>query len=309
MTVLKKELPHITRRHHRPWRGKLNPGYWFSSPFIFLFIIFGLFPIVFSFVLSFFTWGGSGSWTPVGFNNYILLFKDIRFLQSMKNGIIIFFLSVPIQLFTALLLAVILNSKHIKGFRIFRTIIFLPFITNRVAAGFVFQSIFGSRYGLLNNIISIFGITPVAWMDTIWGARIALSALVFWGWVGYNMVLMLAGLQTINQELNEAAYIDGANVIQVFFFITIPLMKPILTFTTILSIIGSFDLFAELQSLFQATGGVGPLLSTMTPNLAIYQQAFSNFRFGYASAMSYVFFLFVLALSLFTVRNFSRERK
>jgi ABC-type sugar transport system permease subunit len=243
----------------------------------------------------------------VGLGNFSILLKDTRFWQSMQNGVIIFFLSVPIQLITALVLAVILNSKNIKGCRVFRALIFLPFITNKVAAGFVFQSVFATRHGLLNNLIVPLGLEPIAWLDSICGARIALATLIFWGWVGYNMVLMLAGLQTINSEITEAARIDGANSAQVFFYITIPLMRPILVFCTILSIIGSFDLFPELQSLFASTKGAGPLIATLTPNLAIFEQAFANFRFGYASAMSYVFFLFVLILSAIQVRNFNRD--
>ncbi len=288
---------------------KYLPGYLFTSPFIILFLAFGIFPLVFSFVLSFYKWNGNGPLIPVGFENYALLLKDARFLQAMKNGVIIFFLSVPIQLVSALVLAVILNSKNLKGFRFFRALIFLPFITNKVAAGFVFQSLFATKYGLLNSFIGFFGLEPIAWLDTVWGARIALAALIFWGWVGYNMILMLAGLQTINPEVVEAARIDGANSLHVFFYITIPLMMPILVFCTILSVIGSFDLFPELQSLFATTGGNGPLTSTITPNLAIFQQAFGSFRFGYASAMSYIFFLFVLILSMLQIKNFNRDNQ
>ena len=145
-------------------------------------------------------------------------------------------------------------------------------------------------------------IPPIPWLDSEWGARIALCALVVWAWLGWNMVIILAGLQTLPSELNDAALIDGATPIQAFFRITIPLLRPVILFCFVTSTIGSFNLFGELMSLFRATAGVGPMNATITPLLAVFSQAFRNFKFGYASAQAYVYFALIFIVTLFQLR-------
>jgi ABC-type sugar transport system permease subunit len=281
--------------------------YLFISPFYIFFAIFALFPIVFSIYLSFTEWKGLGPIKFVGLDNFTLLLKDNVFWQSMLNGVILFIMYVPIMTFLALALAVILNSKRVRGFRFFRTLIFMPYITNMVAAGFTFRLLLSEKNGLFNILLGALSISPVPWLESVWGARVSLCLLVIWAWLGYNMVIMLAGLQTIPGELTEAALIDGASPVQAFLFITIPLMRPVILFSVVLSTIGSFGLFTELMSLF-SPGGTGPMNAAITPIVAIFRQAFGNFRFGYASAMAYVYFAFIFVLTLFQVRYFSRER-
>lgn len=276
--------------------------YAFISPFYILFLVFGVYPIIFSLILSFTSWKGTGPLVFNNFANYKLLLKDKVFWQSMENGVILFFLYVPFQTFLATVLAVVLNSKRVKGFRIFRTIIFMPFISSMVAGGFVFQLLFGSRNGLFNAILAVIHIPAIPWLDSIWGARIALCALVVWAWLGWNMVIILAGLQTVPAELNDAALIDGATPIQAFFKITIPLLRPVILFCVVTSTIGSFNLFGELMSLFRTTGGVGPMNATITPLLAVFGQAFRNFKFGYASTQAYVYFALIFIVTLFQLR-------
>lgn len=287
--------------------GKARWPYFFISPFYLLFLVFGAFPLVFSFILSFTSWKGAGPIIFNNFHNYKLILTDKVFWQSMLNGLILFFMYVPFQTFLACVLAVILNSKRIKGFRFFRTLIFMPYISSMVAAGFVFQLLFGSRNGLINSFLSIFSLSPIPWLDTVWGARFALCALIIWAWLGYNMVIILAGLQTIPSELSEAALIDGANQSQAFFLITIPLLRPVILFCVITSTIGSFNLFGELMSLFRPTGGVGPLNAVITPALAIFGQAFHNFKFGYASSQAYIYFLLIFAVALLQMRFFNKD--
>jgi lactose/L-arabinose transport system permease protein len=291
----------LHRKVKNPW------PYVFISPFYLLFLAFGVFPLIFSFILSFTSWKGAG---PIAFNNfgnYKLILTDKVFWQSMLNGLILFFMYVPFQTFLATVLAVILNSQRIRGFRIFRTLIFMPYISSMVAAGFVFQLLFGSRGGLINSFLGIFSLAPVPWLDTMWGARFALCALIVWAWLGYNMVIILAGLQTIPKELTEAALIDGANQPQAFFLITIPLLRPVILFCVVTSTIGSFNLFGELMSLFRATGGVGPLNAVITPALAIFGQAFHNFKFGYASSQAYIYFLLIFAVALLQMKFFNKS--
>jgi ABC-type sugar transport system permease subunit len=281
--------------------------YLFISPFYIFFAIFALFPIVFSIYLSFTEWKGLGPIKFIGLDNFTLLLKDKVFWQSMLNGAILFIMYVPIMTFLALVLAVILNSKRVRGFRFFRTLIFMPYITNMVAAGFTFRLLLNEKNGLINIILGALSISPVPWLESVWGARVSLCLLVIWAWLGYNMVIMLAGLQTIPSELTEAALIDGASPAQAFLFITIPLMRPVIVFSVVLSTIGSFGLVTELMSLF-FPGGAGPMNATITPIVSIFNQAFGNFRFGYASAMAYVYFAAIFVLTLFQVRYVGRER-
>ena len=283
---------------------KARWAYAFISPFYILFAIFSLYPLLLSIYLSFTRWKGVGPMEFAGLINYSLLPKDKLFWQSMTNGVILFFLYVPIMLFLALALAVILNSGRVKGFRFFRTLIFLPFITNMVAAGYAFRILLEKQNGLFNVVLKYIGLPTVPWLESIWWARISLSLLIIWAWLGYNMVIMLAGLQTIPNDLNEAAMVDGATPFQAFLRITIPLMRPVILFAAITSTIGSFGLFAEVTTL---TGG-GRINATITPLIRIYNTAFGSFQYGLASAQGYTFFAFIFLLTILQFR-LNREKE
>lgn len=286
---------------------KARWAFLFIAPFYILYAVFGLYPLVFSIYLSFTKWNGRGPLVSVGFENYLLLLQDNVFWKSMSNGVILFFLYVPAMTFLALVLAVILNSHRVRGFQFFRTIIFMPFVTNMVAAGFTFQILLNQNYGLFNIVLGWFGIPAVPWLNTEWGARVSLSLLIIWAWLGYNMVIMLAGLQTIPKELTEAALIDGASPVRAFLHVTIPLMRPVILFSVVLSTAGSFGLFTENMSLFSQTLGTGPINATITPIVDIYREAFRNFRLGYASALAYVYFALIFVLTLLQVRYFGQR--
>jgi ABC-type sugar transport system permease subunit len=290
-------LPSLLWKHRWP--------YVFISPFFLLYAVFGLFPMLFSLYLSLTEWKGVGEIKFIGLQNYQRMMNDTIFWQSFSNGFILFVIYVPIMLLLALSLAVMLNSPRIRGFRIFRTIIFMPFITNMVAAGFAFQILLTKNNGLINSMLTSIGLPEVPWLESIWGARVSLGLLIIWGWLGYNMVLMLAGLQTIPSDLVEAARVDGANRTQAFFHITLPLMRPVLLFCTVVSLMGSFGLFAEVRTL---TGG-GPTNATITPLIKIYNNAFQQFQFGYASAMAYTYFAILFVLTLVQVRYFGRDNR
>jgi lactose/L-arabinose transport system permease protein len=304
-TVINPSPTSQTRRPRQKWREiwKLRWPYLFISPFYILFLIFGVYPVLFSLYLSFTEWKGLGPIKFVGLKNFELLFKDKVFWQSMTNGVILFFMYVPIMTFLALVLAVILNSKRVRGFRFFRTLIFIPYIMNIVAAGFTFRLMLNEKYGLVNAMLGTFNLPPIPWLESVWGGRVSLCLLVIWAWLGYNMVIMLAGLQTIPSELTEAALIDGASATQAFFYVTIPLMRPVILFSVVLSTMGSFNLFSEIYNL---TGG-GPINATLTPVIVIFNQAFGNFRLGYASAMAYLYFIILFALTLVQFRYFGQQ--
>lgn len=302
------ESPKLTKNENRLARflqalSRYRYPYIFLAPFFIFFAVFGLYPVVFSVYLSFHRWNGIGEPQFIGFAHFERMMRDTVFIRSFENSFILFFMYVPLMIFLALVLAVLLNSPKVKGFRIFRTIIFLPFITNMIAAGFAFQILLNTNYGLINSMLNAIGIESVRWLETPVGARVSLSLLIIWAWLGYNMVLMLAGLQTISSDLTEAARVDGATRVQAFFHITIPLMKPIILFATVMSTMGTFGLFAEVDAL---TGG-GPVYSTITPLIKIYGNAFNQFQFGYASAMAYVYFIFIFALTMVQLRIFNRD--
>ena len=300
-------LPYLPQKSRWGEVVKNRWAYLFISPFFILFAIFGLFPIVYSFFLSFHEWNGIRPMSFVGLENYTFLFGPGGkvFWQSVLNGVILFVMYVPIMTVLALVLAVILNSQKVRFFRVFRTLIFLPWVTSMIAAGFAFQLLLANDGGLFNTLLNSIGLASVPWLENVAAARASLCILIMWGWLGYNMVLMLTGLQTIPAELSEAARIDGANAIKTFFYITVPLMRPIILFSVTLSTIGSFGLFNEVMAL---TGG-GPQRATLTPLIHIYNIAFTDFKFGRASAQAYVYFALILVLTLTQFRYFGRERE
>ncbi|HSV84931.1 MAG TPA: sugar ABC transporter permease [Levilinea sp.] len=279
-------------------------GYLFVSPFFIFYAIFGLYPMLFSVYLSLTSWKGVGPLEYVGFDNFTRLLRDRVFWQSMQNGAYLFLLYVPVMLFLALVLAVVLNSGRVRGFRFFRTLIFLPFITNMVAAGFAFRILLTQNNGLVNIALGWIGISPVPWLESVWGARVSLALLIIWAWLGYNMVIMLAGLQTIPHDLNEAAMVDGATPTSAFFHITVPLMRPVILFCAITSLMGSFGLFAEVSTLTMG----GPANATITPLIRIYNAAFGSLQFGYASALAYTYFAIIFVATILQFRVFGKER-
>jgi lactose/L-arabinose transport system permease protein len=212
---------------------------------------------------------------------------------------------VPLLLFLSLLFAVILNSTFVRFKAFFRAAYFIPYITSLVAVGFTFRMLFGNEYGFVNEMFISLGLDKVDWLGTVWGARITLAILVIWRWLGYNMVIMLAGLQNIPTDLYESARIDGAGPVQSFFKITIPMMAPILLFTSILSTIGTFQLFAEPLVLTRGSGGPENAITSVI--MYLYNQSFSYLKFGYASAMAYVFFLLMFVLTMLQIRVFKKE--
>jgi ABC-type sugar transport system permease subunit len=266
----------------------------FVSPFFVLFAVFALYPIFFSLYLSFHEWRGVGAMRPVGFANYTRLFGDRIFWGSMLNAVLLFFIYVPLMTFLAVVIATVLHGSFLKLQGLWRAIIFMPHLTSMVAAGFTFRLILDTHSGFANQALAWLGVSPVPWLDDIWWARISVGLLMIWAWLGYNTIIMLAGLQTIPIEVNEAASVDGANRVQVFFRITVPLLKPVILFAVTLSIIGTFQLFTEPYIL---TGG-GPIRATETPVMQIFSSTFANLRFGYAAAMSYVYFVTIIVLAI-----------
>ncbi len=275
----------------------------FVSPFFILFAIFGVYPIVFSLWLSLHSWRGVGEMKFVGLDNYVLLFRDSVFWNTMLNSAILFVIYVPLMTFLACVLATVLHADLVKLQGFWRTLIFLPYITSMVATGYTFKLIFDRRAGIANHLLGFFGLGPIPWLDDPWWARITLGLLMIWAWLGYNTVIMLAGMQTIPNEITEAALVDGASRPQIFFRITIPLLRPVIIFAVTLSIIGTFQMFTEPYIL---TGG-GPIRATETPVMEIFSNTFIALKFGYAAAMSYIYFAIIVVITLAQLRLVTRK--
>lgn len=279
-----------------------NAPYYFLMPIIIIFVLFMLYPIVDSFVLSFKTFE-KGKYSFVGFDNYITMFKDPVFFASLRNTFIYLIVQVPLMIVLSLGLAALLEQKFVKGKGIFRMAIFLPTITALVAYSLVFKLLLNTDYGLINYILNFFGADSVNWLRAKWPARFSIIAAITWRWVGYNMIIMIAGLKAISDEIYEAADVDGANGFQKFLKITVPSMRHIILFTSITSTIGTLQLFDES---FILTSG-GPDNATITTGHYLYNNGFVFFKFGYAAAISYVLVLIIAILAFIQFKMSEEE--
>ena len=265
-------------------------GWAFLLPAALLIFVFCFYPMVQALILSFQKGTGSAV-QPAGFANYVRIVKDATFQQCLFNTIFYFVIQVPIMLILALILAQLLNSPDIKGKGIYRTMIFLPCATSLVSYSMIFKSLFAND-GLVNRVLSTVGIPTVDWFQNAWAARWVIVIALVWRWTGYNMVFYLAGLQNIDYSIYEAARIDGASPFQQFIHLTIPLLKPTILLTAIMSTSGTLQLFDESVNL---TAG-GPGKATMTLTHYIYNLSFVETpKFNYAAALS-VFILVVVAV-------------
>ncbi|MDN4072988.1 carbohydrate ABC transporter permease [Fictibacillus terranigra] len=285
--------------------NKSRYGYYFVAPFFITFLIFGLAPIIYSLYLSFTNWDGFTDPVNIGFANYERLIHDSFFFKSIFNTFIIWILSVIPQVSLALALAIILNERFIRGKHFFRAVFYFPHIVTPVTLGVLFFLIFDWQTGSVNKVLMELGIihAPVNWFNSPWLSRIIVAMVTMWQYFGLNMLIFIAGLQAIPNELYEAAEIDGASRWKIITKITLPLLKPVLMFTFITSIIGGLQLFDGPLMI-----GNGPDNSTTTMVMYLYQTAFKNFNYGYGAAVAYAIFFIILIFSLISIK-FSKLNK
>jgi lactose/L-arabinose transport system permease protein len=271
-------------------------GWLFIAPSILLIAIFLVYPIFRSLYLSFFT--GKGMMLKFGgFANIVRLWNDPVFLHALSNTIIFFVVQVPIMITLALLLASVLNNDKLKFIGFFRTAIFLPCVASLVAYSVLFKSMFAAD-GVVNSALMAIGLAsgPIGWLTEPFWAKVLVILAITWRWTGYNMIFYLAALQNIDRSIYEAARIDGVPAWARFIYITIPMLKPVILFTTIISTIGTIQLFDEVYNLTEGRGS--PANSTLTLSLYIYNVTFRYMpSYGYAATMSYVIVLMVALLS------------
>ena len=290
----------------RPWRDDLV-GWAFAAPFVILFGVFLAFPILASFLLSFTSFGLRDIANPVGtsvigLKNYVDLLADPKFWKALFNTFYFVVVGVPVTLALGLLIATAL-SRGVTRFRTaFRVGYYLPVITSIVAIAVVWRFLLNPDSGLINMLLGGLGIKGPAWLADPVFAMPSIIAMAVWRNLGFAMVVFLAGLQTIPSSLYESASIDGAGRWQAFRYVTIPMLRPTILFMTVITTIGYLQLFEEP---FVMTLG-GPLDSTLSITMYMYQQGFTFFHQGYASAIAYVLFV-IVALIAFLQFKFLRS--
>ncbi|MGH3758489.1 carbohydrate ABC transporter permease [Actinophytocola sp.] len=298
-------VPPSPRR--QAWRSRLyrldvkGSPYLYVLPFFGLFAVFGLFPLIYTAVIS------TTSWSPrrpgsedvsVGLDNYTALFGDANFHNALINTFGIGLVSTVPQLLLALGIAHLLNYR-LRGRLFLRMGVLIPYITSVAAVALIFNQVFARDFGLLNWVLQPFVDSPVDWRAETWSSWLAVSAMVTWHWTGYNALIYLAAMQTVPYELYESASIDGASKWQQFRYVTIPSLRPTIIFTVIVSTIGALQLFAE-PFLFDTTrnnnGGSERQFQTVV--LYLYQQFWTNGRYGYAAAIAWTLFLVTVVIAL-----------
>ncbi|MBW7455109.1 sugar ABC transporter permease [Paenibacillus sepulcri] len=283
--------------HRQPLNNKTTDGFWgyfFIFPQFVGLLCFSLLPLIMAFVLSLMNWDGFGERSFVGLDNFISQFKDEEFRIAIVNTLYYTLLTVPTGILLALLVAIGLN--RVRGKVLYRLIYFMPNITMSVAVAVVFMWLFNADFGLINLYLKEwFGIKGPMWLTDTHFVMPSIAMLSIWMGLGGNMVLFLAGLQGISASYYEASQIDGASKWQQLRHITIPLISPTTFFVTIMSIIGSFQVFD--QSFVMTSGG--PAKASYTIVFHIYETAFVDFTFGKSTAAAVILFLIILSLTLF----------
>lgn len=279
-------------------------GYAFIAPWLIGFLVFTAGPMIASFVISLHSWSMLSPPTWIGFENYqTIITEDVLFPVSLWNTGFYVLLSVPLTIAVGLALAILLHN-NLPGMSFFRTVAFLPSIMNIIAVSVLWLWIFNPEFGLLNSLLRWVGIEGPLWLQSELWAKPSLVVMSLWG-VGGTTIIFLAALQGIPPELHEAAALDGAGPARRFFHITIPMISPAIFFSSIMGVIGSFQVFAQV---FVMTGGAqsgsegGPNNATLFLVLYLYKKAFQEFRMGYASALAWILFFIILAFTILQTR-------
>ena len=267
-------------------------AFWYLFPYFSLYGLFFFLPAILIFPISLTYWSIVGTPKFVGIANYISVFSDRMFLRSLQNTAL-YTLAVTFLLTTISLgLAILLNQK-LRGVIISRTIVIMPYVISSAVTGILWKWMFDRNFGIINTYVQQIGLQPISWLSN---PNIALWSIVLvnvWWSVGFNTITFLAALQGIPEDLSQAAKVDGANPFQIFWYVTLPQLKPIILYLVVLCAANSFQMFDEA---FVITQG-GPLGSTATLVFQIYKEAFMNFRIGYSSAWSVITMLMILIIT------------
>ena len=286
---------------------KVSP-YVYVAPFFVVFAVVGLFPLLYTGYVSLFDWRLSADTAKfLGAGNYTELLTDPQFWNALLNTISIFLLSSVPQVIVAVAVAALLNT-NLRLRTGFRMGVLVPYVASLVAVGIIFGNLFGVNYGMVNSLLDLVGIGRIDWQANRLASHIAIATMVNWRWTGYNALIYLAAMQAIPRDLYEAAALDGAGAWKQFTRVTVPLLRPTILFTVIISTIGGFQLFTEPLLFNSGSSNYqgGSLRQSQTVAMYVWENAFVKFDFGYASAVAWVLFLIILlasALNFLAVRR------
>ena len=290
--------------------SKKKVPYLFILPALLFFAGIYIFPVFFGLEISLTKWDLiSPTKQFIGLKNYINLISEPLFIKSLRNTLYYIILTIPLTIVFSLALALMLSSQFMKFKPFFRVIDFIPVITSWVAISFIWKWLYQPSYGLINYFLSLIGIPAQGWLSSLSQAMPAIAITSIWKTLGFNMVIFIAGLQAIPRTFYEAAEIDGANRLQQFLKITLPLLNPTLVFVLITSVIFSFQVFVPVFVMTEAPGGQpgGPLNTTRVIVYHLYSAAFRELKMGYAAAISFVLFGIIFVVSLLQLRVLHRR--
>lgn len=287
-----------------------NMAYFFVLPFVLVFLIFSVYPVFRTLQLSFANYKGFGKIDYIGFKNYVRVLKDPYFWTALGNTIKIWSVNIVLQLGMAFLLTIVFSDikYKIKGLGFFRAVYYLPNIIAATSVAFLFKTLLDWRYGTINQILAKVGVdSPINWLGQPFTAQLSISLIQTWMWFGNSFIMLMAGVQGINKDYFEAASIDGAGRWKSFYYITLPLLRPILLYVTITSLIGGIQMF-DLPFLIGTVNGE-PLGATQTAIMYLYKFGFATRpkQVGYASAIAYVLFLMILIISIIQFKVMNRK--
>lgn len=290
---LRDSLPRTLRRARRRWL----PPYLFVLPFVISFLLFGVYPLVFTLRLSFTNWRGAGVAQWVGWDNYSYLLSNPGFWSAVGNSGIFWLLIVPVQVVIAVLAGVALNNAKLRMRGLYRTAFIVPFVTPLIAMAQIWIVVFDTNYGAFNTLLGLLGLPEIAWLTTTFWAKPTIALLFLWKTTGFAIIIVLSGLQSISHDIYEAAALDGATRFRQLVSITVPLIRRTVAFLIVMQTLAVFQMFAEP---FVMTEG-GPYGSSTTAGLYLYNHIKVS-DLGTGAANSFLLVGIVMLLSLASIR-------
>ncbi|WP_229421812.1 carbohydrate ABC transporter permease [Massiliimalia timonensis] len=286
---------------------KDNIGYLFIAPFFIAFLIFSLYPIIYTLRLSFSTWDGISDPVDAGFSNYAKVLTDGVFWTSVGNTVIMTLAAGILQLIFGIVLAYVLNQKFIKGPNVFKNIFYFPNLVTAVSLGVLFSLLFDWQSGGVNRVLMSLGLvdSPVNWMASSFFSKALIIFILWFQYFGYYIIIFTAGIKGISNDLLEAAQIDGAGQWKIFTRIVLPLLTPVITYASITIIIGGMQIFDIPYVIGKTTGEPGN--ATLSAVNYLYNTSFKNYNYGYGAAMSYILFILIIVFSVLYMRRNMKE--
>lgn len=298
-------MKNTTKKSYSAKQGRY--GYLFIAPFLVAFLVFGLYPVIYTVYLSFQKWDGLAAMKPIGWKNFVRLLSDKVFYLSLWNSLRIWIINFIPQMLTALILSAIFTFNKIKGMRFFRAAFYLPNLITAASIGLLFNLLFNGDKSVANYILVGLGIpgAPFQFFNSEAFTSGLVSYIQWWMWFGYTTVIIMAGITTIDTNVYDAALVDGATKAQTYIHVTLPLIKPTLVYLTITSLIGGMQLFDVPATLSNGNGD--PRKAVLTTSMYLYNQGFKNHNYGYAAAISTGLFVIIGILSIFSFKAMKKK--